>query len=319
LEFAKMLAKELEDLGTKNVRVSEFGFVYAQIPSNLTNSSTVQVIGLIAHMDTAPEVSGSGVKPIIHENYRGDDIVLPGDSTQIITIEKNPALKNMIGDDIITSDGTTLLGSDDKTGCATIMTLVDLLLQNPQIKHGTIAVSFTPDEEIVTGIEKFDIEGFGAKYAFTVDGGPLGCITNETWNARSVSITFKGHNVHPGSAKGKMVNSLYSFAAFISKLPIELRPESSEGREGFLHPTSGNAIAEQSNLQIILRDFDKTGLKYKEDLLRKLAQEIERDFPGVIISLAVDEQYQNMNEVLKNYSELIANAMEAARSGGAQT
>ena len=174
LEFAKMLAKELEDLGAENVRVSEFGFVYANIPTNLPIDADVPVIGLIAHMDTAPEMSGSNVKPIVHENYKGGDIILPNDSTQIITVKENPVLKEMIGDHIITADGTTLLGSDDKAGCAAIMAMVDILLRNPQIKHGMVAISFTPDEEVGTGIKKFDIEGFGAKYAFTIDGTALG-------------------------------------------------------------------------------------------------------------------------------------------------
>ena len=208
LEFAKMLAKELEDLGAENVRVSEFGFVYATIPSNLPSDADVPAIGLLAHMDTAPEVSGVNVKPILHENYKGGDIILPNDSTQIITVMENPVLKEMIGDDIITADGTTLLGSDDKAGCAAIMTMVDILLRNPQIKHGTVAISFTPDEEVGTGIKKFDIEGFGAKYAFTVDGGPLGNIRNENWYAEAnANLTFKGKEAHAGYAKGKMVNS----------------------------------------------------------------------------------------------------------------
>jgi tripeptide aminopeptidase len=316
MQLANLLARELESLGAQRVRVSEFGFVYATIPNNLPGNSGVPAIGLLAHMDTSPEVSGANVKPIMHKNYGGGDIVLPGDSSQAITVEKNPTLREMIGDDVITADGTTLLGSDDKAGCAAIMTLVDLLLQNPQIKHGTIAIGFTPDEEVGGAIEKFDIEGFGAKYAFTVDGGPLGRITNETWNARRVSVTFKGHNVHPGSAKGVMVNSHYAFAAFISRLPIEQRAESTEGRQGFMHPYVGSATVGQSSVRIYLRDYEKAGLDQKEVLLRKMAQEIEREYPGVIISLAVEEQYQNMIEVLKNHQDLTANAMEAASRAG---
>ena len=316
LEFAKMLTKELKDLDAVNVRISEFGFVYATILTNLPSDADVPTIGLLAHMDTAPTVSGANVNPIIHENYKGGDIILPNDSTQIITVKENPVLKDLIGEDIITSDGTTLLGSDDKAGCAAIMAMVDILLQNPQVKHGAIAIAFTPDEEISTGIEKFDIKGFGAKYAFTIDGGPLGQVTNETWNAREVRITFKGHNVAPGYAKGLMINSLYPFATFISKLPVNLRPESSEGRQGYLHPYVESASAEQSILKIILRDYEKTGLDQKEDLLRKMAQEIGGDYPGVIISLTVREEYQNMNEVLKNYPGLIANSLEAVNRAG---
>jgi tripeptide aminopeptidase len=316
MQFANLLAKESEDLGAERVRVSEFGILYATIPSNLPDTSGVPAIGFIAHMDTSPEVSGANVKPIVHENYRGGDIVLAGDSTQVITVEKNPALKEMIGDDIITSDGTTLLGSDDKAGCATIMTLADLLNQNPQIKHGRIAVGFTPDEEVGTGIDKFDVERFGAKFAFTVDGGPVGRIDNETFNARWVKVTFKGHGAHPGYAKGQMVNSIYAFAAFMSRLPVEQRAESTEGRQGYLHPSWGNATVEESSVWISLRDFEKSGLDQKEALLRNLVEGIKREYPGVSISLAVEEYYHNMNEVLKKYPDLIAKAMEAARRAG---
>src|SRR6185295_9582372 len=192
LELANRLASELKELGAQNVRLSEFGIVYALVPGNLLNSSQVPVIGFIAHMDTSPEVSGANVNSIVHRNYQGGDIVLPGDTTQVITVAKNPILKTMIDDDIITADGTTLLGSDDKAGCAAIMTLVDLFKQNPQIRRGTIAVAFTPDEEVGAGIEKFDIQGFGARFAYTVDGEALGEISNETWSARTATIVFKG-------------------------------------------------------------------------------------------------------------------------------
>jgi tripeptide aminopeptidase len=184
LNLANLLAKELTALGAQNVRVSEFGIVYATVPGNLADNSKVPVIGFIAHMDTSPAVSGENVNAIIHKNYQGGDITLPKDPTQVITVAKNPVLKELIGDDIITADGTTLLGSDDKSGCAEIMTMIDILRQNPQIKHGTLAIAFTPDEEVGTGIEKFDVKGFGAKFAYTVDGEELGEISDETWRAR---------------------------------------------------------------------------------------------------------------------------------------
>lgn len=316
LEFAKMLAKDLEDIGAENIRISEFGFVYATIPSNLPSNAHAPTIGLLAHMDTAPEISGANVKPIIHKKYKGDDIILPGDSTQIITVKENPVLKDMIGDDIITADGTTLLGSDDKAGCASIMAMVDILLQNPQLKHGKIAIGFTPDEEVGEAIQKFDIEGFGAKYAFTVDGGTLGKITNENWYARRVDLAFKGHDMHAGYAKGKMVNSLNALASFILRIPIDLRAESTEGRQGYLHPLSGSITVGLSKLQTILRDYEKTGLDRKESLLRNLAQKVEKDYPGLTISFEIKEQYQNMYEVLKNYPELITSASEAVRRAG---
>src|SRR5215467_15083099 len=196
LNLANLLAKELTALGAQNVRVSEFGIVYAMVPGNLADNSKVPVIGFIAHMDTSPAVSGENVMPVIHKDYQGGDIVLPKDPTQVITVEKNPLLKGLIGDDIITADGTTLLGSDDKAGCAEIMTMIDTLRQNPQLKRGTIAVAFTPDEEVGGGIEKFEIEKWGAKFAYTVDGEQLGDISNETWSARTATVTFHGKNTH---------------------------------------------------------------------------------------------------------------------------
>src|SRR4051812_14235132 len=218
-ELANLLAKELKDLGAQNVRMSEFGIVYATLPGNLADNSQVPAIGFIAHMDTSPAVSGANVNPIIHKNYQGGDITLPNDKTQVITAEKNPHLKTLIGDDIITADGTTLLGSDDKAGVAEIMTMIDMLRRNPQIKHGTISIAFTPDEEVDGGIDKFDVKGFGAKFAYTVDGEELGEISTETWSARTATVRFQGKNTHPGTAKGIMVNSAYAAADFLARFP----------------------------------------------------------------------------------------------------
>src|SRR3982751_4953407 len=236
-DLARLLEKELTALGVQNVRVSEFGIVYGMVPGNLGDSSKVPTIGFIAHMDTSPSVSGANVNAIIHKNYQGGDIVLPNDKTQVITVGKNPDLKNLIGDDIITADGTTLLGSDDKSGCAEIMTMIDILRNNPQIKHGNIAVAFTPDEEVGGGIDKFDIKGWGAKFAYTVDGEQLGDVSDETWSARTGTVTFKGASTHPGTGKGILVNSMYAAGDFLSQVPTEIpnRPETTEGREGFIH------------------------------------------------------------------------------------
>src|SRR5689334_6492969 len=255
LNLASLLAKESTALAAQNVRVSEFGIVYATVPGNLADNSKVPVIGFIAHMDTSPAVSGENVNPVIHKNYQGGDITLPKDPTQVITVEKNPVLKTLIGTDIITADGTTLLGSDDKSGCAEIMTMIDILRQNPQIKHGTLAIAFTPDEEIGTGVDKFDVNGFGAKYAYTVDGGALGEIGSETWSARRATISFIGKNTHPGTAKGVMTNSLYAVADFISRFPPDIRPETTEGRTGFVHPYTGTLGVDGSTLKVLLRDF----------------------------------------------------------------
>src|SRR4026207_2297303 len=236
LNRANLLAKELTALGAQNVRVSEFGIVYAMVPGNLADNSKVPVIGFIAHMDTSPAVSGENVNAIIHKNYQGGDIVLPKDPAQVITVAKTPALKELIGDDIITADGTTLLGSDDKSGCAEIMTMIDILRQNPQVKHGTLAIAFTPDEEVGTGIEKFDVKGFGAKFAYTVDGEELGEISDETWSARTATVTFQGKSTHPGSAKGIMINAMYALADYVNRFPHDMLPETTENRVGFVHP-----------------------------------------------------------------------------------
>jgi tripeptide aminopeptidase len=267
-------------------------------------------------MDTSPAVSGENVNPIIHKNYQGGDIVLPKDTTQKITVEKNPELKQLIGDDIITADGTTLLGSDDKAGIAEIMTMIDTFRQNPQLKHGPIAIAFTPDEEVGGGIEKFDIKAFGAKFAYTVDGGQLGEISDETWSARTATITFQGKSTHPGYAKGIMVNAMFAMSDYLSRFPKDMLPETTEGRVGFVHPYAGVIDVESSNVKVLLRDFDISGLDAKEKLLRDMMTETAAKFPEVKISIDIKENYKNMKEVLKDYPDLINNAMEASRRAG---
>lgn len=315
-ELANLLAQELKGLGAENVRVSENAIVYATVPGNLPDNSKAPVIGLIAHMDTSPAVSGANVNAIIHKNYRGGDIVLPKDPTQIISVEKNPELKELIGDDIITADGTTLLGSDDKSGVAEIMTMIDTLMQNPQIKHGTLAIAFTPDEEVGGGIEKFDVKAFGAKFAYTVDGETLGEISNETWSARTATVTFNGKSTHPGTAKGIMVNAMYALGDYLSRFPHDMLPETTEGRVGFVHPYIGTADVETSTLKVLLRDFDLSGLDAKEKMLRDMVAATQAKFPEVKITIKLEENYKNMKEVLKDYPELTDNVMEASRRAG---
>jgi tripeptide aminopeptidase len=316
LNLATLLSKELTALGAQGVRVSEFGIVYAMVPGNLPDNSKVPVVGLIAHMDTSPEVSGANVNAIIHKNYQGGDIVLPKDPSQVITVDKNPILKNLIGDDIITADGTTLLGSDDKSGCAEIMTMIDTLRQNPQIKHGTLAIAFTPDEEVGGGIEKFDVKGFGAQVAYTVDGETLGEISNETWSAKTATVTFKGRNTHPGTAKGIMVNALFAIADYVGRFPHDMLPETTADRVGFVHPYTGTLEVEQSSLKILLRDFDLSGIEAKEKMLRDMVAQTQAKFPDVKISIDVKENYKNMKEGLKEFPELTDNAIEASKRAG---
>jgi tripeptide aminopeptidase len=316
LNLANLLAKELTALGAQNVRVSEFGIVYAMVPGNLPDNSKVPVVGFIAHMDTSPAVSGENVTPVFHKNYQGGDIVLPKDPSQVISMAKNHELKELIGDDIITADGTTLLGSDDKAGISEIMTMIDTLRQNPQIKHGTLAIAFTPDEEVGTGIEKFDVKGFGAEVAYTVDGGELGEISEETWSARTATITFQGKSTHPGSAKGIMVNAMYAIADYLGRFPKGMLPETTEKRVGFVHPYAGVIDVESSNVKVLLRDFDLSGLDAKEKLLRDMMAQTAAKFPEVKVTIEVKENYKNMKEVLKNHPELTNHAMEAARRAG---
>jgi len=313
--LANLLVAELKQLGVDDVRVSEFCMVYASIPANVA-ATDVPVIGFIAHVDTSPAVTGANVNPVIHRNYQGGDITLPNDPTQVISVAQHPVLDQLIGDDIITTDGTTLLGSDDKAGVAAIMTMIDMLRQNPQVKHGKIAVGFTADEEIGLGIEKFDVAAFGAEFAYTVDGSTLGELSDETWSARAATVTFHGKSAHPGTAKGVMVNSIYAMADYLSRMPAEMLPETTEDRVGFVHPYVGVADVQESSVKILLRDFELGGLDAKERLLRDLASATEKKFPGVTIDVDVKENYKNMKEVLKNHPQLMENAFEAARRAG---
>lgn len=316
LVLAKLLEKELNALGVQKVRVSEQGIVYGMVPGNLADNSKVPTIGFIAHMDTSPAVSGANVNPIIHKNYQGGDIVLPNDKTQVITVEQNPDLKNLIGDDIITADGTTLLGSDDKSGIAELMTMIDTLKQNPSIKHGNIAIAFTPDEEVGGPMDAFDIEGWGAKFAYTVDGEQLGDISNETWSARTATVTFRGVSTHPGTAKGILVNSMYAAGDFLGRFPPNMLPETTDKRVGFVHPYGGNMDIETSTIKVLVRDFDLSGIEAKENMLKQMAAATQIRYPDVKVEYASVLGYLNMKEVLKDYPQLTDFAIEAAKRAG---
>ena len=279
-ELAKELVRELKEIGLADAYMDEYGYVIASLPAN-TSKQNVPTIGFIAHIDTSPAVSGSNVKPIVHRNYKGGDIVLPGDPTKVITVEENPALKKMIGHDIITSDGTTLLGADNKAGVAEIIDAMNYLIAHPEIKHGEIKICFTPDEEIGRGTEKFDVKKFGAKYAYTIDGSEPGEIEIETFNADSMVFKFKGKNIHPGYAKNRMINSIKIASKFIELLPKDcMSPETTERREGFVHPVSISGNEELTQVKFIIRDFEEHKLKQYEEYLIGLAQKAIDTFPG---------------------------------------
>lgn len=313
--LGQILADELKEIGMQNVELDEFGYVYAELPSN--TDKNVPPIGFLAHMDTSPEVSGANVNPIIHKNYDGGKIVLPADPTQVIDPEEHPDLKEQIGNDIITADGTTLLGADNKAGLAEIVDAMRYLIQHPEIKHGPIKVCFTPDEEVGRGTEKIRLDRFGAKYAYTVDGESLGEIENETFCADTVILTIQGFNCHPGYAKNKLVNAIKIAADFIDALPKDsLSPETTEGREGYVHPYVVNGGVDVTTIKILIRDFEEVGLKEKEAFLKALAEEIVSKYPKASFKFEVQESYRNMRYVLDQHPQVVQYALEAVERAG---
>jgi tripeptide aminopeptidase len=309
--LSRVLVEELKQLGLKDAYIDEWGYVMATLPSN-TNKK-VEPIGFIAHVDTSPAVSGANVKTMIHKNYKGRDIKLPKDN-QVIKAKENPDLKNMMGYDIITSDGSTLLGADNKCGVAEIIDAVNYLINHPEVKHGDIKICFTPDEEVGRGTEKFDVKKFGAKYAYTVDGQSRGEVETETFSADGVTIKFHGKNIHPGYAKGIMVNSMKIAAAFIESLPKKtLSPETTDKREGYVHPNTITGNEELTTIKFIIRDFQTPKLKKYEAMLKKLAQKTVKKYPGAKMEFTVTEQYRNMREVLKKHPQVETNAIEAMK------
>lgn len=310
LELSKLLVEELKQIGLKDAAMDEYGYVMATLPAN--TEKDVPTIGFIAHVDTSPAVTGANVNPIIHKNYQGGDIVLPNDNSKVIDVANNPELKDMIGMDIITTDGTTLLGADDKAGVAEIMDALNYLITHPEIKHGKIRVCFTPDEEVGRGTEKFDVQKFGAKYAYTIDGSTRGEVETETFSADAVVIKFNGKNVHPGYAKNKMINAIKIAAHFLELLPKDsLSPETTEKREGYVHPTSINGNETQTVVKFIIRDFYAEKLKEFEDFLKDLCEKAVSKFPGSTYSFEVIEQYRNMKYVLDQHPQVEKFAIEA--------
>lgn len=313
--LGKVLAEELKEIGMKNVELDEFGYVYAELPSN--SSKDVPSIGFLAHMDTSPEVSGANVNPILHKNYQGGKIVLPKDPTQVIDPDEHPDLKEQIGNDIITADGTTLLGADNKAGIAEIIDAMHYLIQHPEIKHGPVKVCFTPDEEVGRGTEKIRLDRFGAQYAYTIDGESLGEIENETFCADTVIITIQGFNCHPGYAKNKLVNAIKIAAEFIEQLPKDkLSPETTEGREGYVHPYVLNGGVDSTTIKILIRDFEENGLKEKEEFLKQLAEKVIGKYKKASYKFEVQESYRNMRYVLDKHPKVVEYALEAVERAG---
>ena len=309
--LSKDLADELKKIGIADSHMDEYGYVMGTLPSN--TSKNVPPIGFISHVDTSPAVSGKDVNPVINKNYRGGDIKLK-DGNQVIKADENPDLSGMIGYDIITTDGKTLLGADNKAGVAEIMDAVNYLLSHPELKHGPVKICFTPDEEVGRGTEKFDLKKFGAKYAYTVDGQTRGEVESETFSADGVTIKFHGKNIHPGYAKGKMINAVKIAASFIESLPKEkLSPETTEKREGYVHCVSINANEELATLKFIIRDFETPKLKEYEDFLKDLAEKAVQKFPGSKLDFEITEQYRNMKEILDQHPMVVDYAVEAMK------
>ncbi len=314
-DLGRVLAQELRDLGLRDAHLDEHGYVYATIPA--TSDKKVPVICFCSHMDTSPDCSGKDVRPQIVKNYRGGDIVLPVDTTQVIRVADNPALKDQIGHDIITTDGTTLLGADNKAGLAEIMDAARFLVANPQIRHGTIKILFTPDEEIGRGVDKVDLTKLGADFAYTMDGETAGYVEDETFSADGAVITIEGVSAHPGFAKGKMEHAIKIAAAIVEQLPKDTcSPETTDGKQGFLHPIGISGALEKATLSLIVRDFTDDGLAEKEALLQSIVDDVMMAYPHSTATVEIKQQYRNMKQVIDRYPQMVEYAVEAIQRAG---
>jgi tripeptide aminopeptidase len=311
LVLLRDLVDELLAMGIADAAMDQHGYVMATIPAN-TQKADVPVIGFIAHVDTSPEMSGAGVKPLVHHTYDGRDLVLPDDPTAVLRVADMPYLGECLGHDIVTASGTTLLGADNKSGVAEIMSAAEWLMNHPEIPHGAIRIGFTPDEEVGQGTKYFDVARFGARYAYTMDGGQRGELEFESFSADAMTITFRGFNTHPGYAKGHMVNAIKLAARFIERLPGDrLSPETTSGRDGFVHPYVVDARVDRTSVKLLVRDFKTTGLAEKEAWLQSLAAEVVSGVPGASFEAAVEESYRNMREVLDHHPQVVDYAREA--------
>jgi tripeptide aminopeptidase len=315
-DLSNQLVIELHQLGIEDAHVDGHGYVYATIPSN-SDKTDIPVICFCSHVDTSPDVSGAFVKPIVHRNWDGSDIVLPDDPTQVLRIGELHDLDTQVGNDIVTASGTTLLGADNKAGVAEIMAAAEYLQTHPEIKHGTIKILFTPDEEVGRGTEKVDLVKLGADYGYTVDGEAVGTLEDETFSADGVKITIHGVSTHPGYALGKLENALKIAGEILAKLPKDsLSPETTEDKQGFIHPVQIEGIQEKTVLSFIIRDFTEAGLHEKEALLKEILNEVLESYPNSTAEFKVTEQYRNMKEILDQHPKVLENALLAMKMAG---
>jgi tripeptide aminopeptidase len=312
--LSRILVEELLAMGVSDAHLDEHGYVYATIPAN--TDKKVPVICFCSHVDTSPDCSGEGVKPLVHANYRGQDLVLPDDNSVVIRMNEHPDLKDQIGNDVITASGTTLLGADNKAGVAAIMDAANILVNNKQLKHGKIRILFTPDEEIGRGVDKVDMKKLGAKFGYTIDGETAGSIENETFSADGAVITIYGVASHPGFAKGKMENALKIASRIVAKFPDKLSPEHTEAKEGFIHPVHIEGNIEKATVRLIIRDFSEAGLKRHAKTIQRIVEAAMKPFPNSRAEVKISEQYRNMNKVLRRYPQVVENAVEALRRAG---
>ena len=316
LELLRTLVDDLHAVGVADAAMDEYGYVMATVPATVA-ATDVPTIGFIAHVDTSPEMSGAGVRPIVHRRYDGRDLILPDNPDAVLRLADNPALSEQMGHDIVTASGTTLLGADDKAGVAEIVTAAAHLVAHPEIQHGRIRIAFTPDEEVGRGTAHFDVKRFGADFAYTVDGGSRGEVESESFSADAITVTFHGFNTHPGYAKGRMINAIKVAADFIHRLPArELSPETTDGHDGFVHPYVVSAGVEKTSVKLLLRDFRTDGLREKEALVRDLARQAAAARPGAHVDVSVEESYRNMKEVLDRHPEVVERAHAAVRRAG---
>jgi len=313
--LGRLLVDELLVIGVSDAHLDEHGYVYATIPAN-TEKNNVPVICFCSHMDTSPDCSGEGVKPLVHKNYQGQDIVLPDDPSQVLKLLEHPDLKNQIGNDIITASGTTLLGADNKAGLAEIMDACYQLIKHPEIKHGDIRILFTPDEEIGRGVDKVNMKKLGAYAGYTIDGESAGNMENETFSADGAKLIIHGISSHPGFAKGKMQSAIKIAGRVVAQLPYDLSPEGTEEMGGFVHPVNISGHVEQAEVDFIIRDFDDAKLEEHAAVIRKITEDVLKEYPGSSYELQIKEQYRNMKNVLDQHPQIVEYGMEAIRRAG---